>query len=329
MKEVSTPKERAKKFGRVLYDSAYWTIMHDGVEHAGYMAFLGLLSFFPFLVLFVALSGLIDPGVLSAELVKQFQELVPEHIVKVLAPRIDEITSGPPQDVLTVAIIGVLWTASSIVEGTRTILNRVYHVHTPPAYILRRLLSLVQMLIFTGVLTAVMLMLVVGPLVWGGVKMLLHLPPEFFQAQWNYLRYGVSGGMIFIVVAMSYYTLPNIKQLWLRVVPGTLAVMIGWFAAAEVFSLYLQHFNQINLVYGSLAGIIAALVFMYVISVIYIFGAEFNYFLDKAYGFKFEEREKLPQKKPGSSALAEASAKVPAKKKRANPSQKPKTPAKD
>lgn len=282
-----------RKFGKVVYDSVYWTIMHDGVEHAGYMAFLGLLSFFPFLVLFVALSGLIGEASIGAELVEEIGHLLPPDIISVLAPRINEIVSGPPQGLITVAIIGVMWTASSIVEGTRTILNRVYHVHTPPSYIFRRLLSIGQMLVFTALLIIVMSLLVLGPAVWAEVRFILRFEPGFMQFEWSYLRYAISGVILFIIVAISYYTLPNIKQKWLSVVPGTLAVMIGWVGAAEIFSIYLGKFNQLSVVYGGLAGIIAALVFMYIVSMIYIFGAEFNYHVEKAIGHRIVEKEKV------------------------------------
>lgn len=284
------PKLTRQKFGKVLYDSTYWTIMHDGVEHAGYMAFLGLLSFFPFLVLFVALSGFIGQAGISAELVREISDFLPQHIIAVLEPRIMEIISGPPQGLLTVAIIGVCWTASSIVEGTRTILNRVYHVHTPPSYAFRRALSIVQMLVFTGMLIIVMMLLVLGPVFINKVTSRVGFDIAELIARWVFIKYVLSAAILFVIIAMSYYTLPNIRQRWISVVPGTLAVLVGWFGAAEIFSLYLSSFDQLSLVYGSLGGIIAALVFLYVISIIYIFGAEFNYHFEKAIGHKIVEK---------------------------------------
>src|SRR5690606_38793549 len=102
-----------------------------------------------------------------------------------------------------------------------------------------RLLSIAQMLVFTAMLIAVMLLLVVGPVVWNEVSVLFHLPQEEFRLAWGYVRYGVSGALLFLMIAVSYYTLPNIRQRWLAVVPGSLAVVIGWVGAAEIFAIYL------------------------------------------------------------------------------------------
>ena len=121
---------------------AVLTVMHDGIEHAGYLAFLGLLSLFPFLVFLVAIIGLVGQGSTGAAFISAVLKSMPVNLAGALTPRIEEIISGPPQALLTVSILGAIWTASSAVEGIRTVLNRAYHVATPPAYLFRRTLSI-------------------------------------------------------------------------------------------------------------------------------------------------------------------------------------------
>ena len=81
-------------------------------------------------------------------------------MVQALSPRIRGNPSGPPQGLLTVAILGAIWTASSAVEGYRTVLNRACRVATPPAYVWRRLLSIAQTLILSFVVVLAMMVLV-------------------------------------------------------------------------------------------------------------------------------------------------------------------------
>ena len=144
--------------------AAYSTVMeHDGVEHAGYLAFLGLLALFPFLVFLASVIGVIGQGEQGAAFISSILQALPADITAAIKPRILEIISGPPQGLLTISICGAIWTASSAVEGIRTVLNRAYRVHTPPAYPLRRLLSIAQLMLFTSIIIMGMLLVVTLP----------------------------------------------------------------------------------------------------------------------------------------------------------------------
>lgn len=269
--------------GRALVN----TIHHDGIEHAGYLAFLGLLAFFPFLVFLAALAGFFGAGEVGQEFVQILFRQLPPGVTAALRPRVDEIISGPPQGLLTLAIVGAVWTASSAVEGYRTVLNRAYQVATPPAYILRRLLSIGQLLLFTAVVVIAMAFLVAVPLLWD--KAQVWLGSSFLGVTltvegglyWSKMVIGASLGTLFLAVAAMYKLLPNLRLCYFSVMPGAALVVALWLAAAWLFSLYLSNFQQVNLIYGSLGGIIAALLFFYICNVILIYGAEFNYLLSR------------------------------------------------
>lgn len=285
-----------KKIWHCVSRAAYDTVMkHDGIEHAGYLAFLGLLALFPFLVFLVSVVGVIGQGEQGAELISSFLQTMPADITAAIKPRIIEIISGPPQGLLTVSILGAIWTASSAVEGIRTVLNRAYHVTTPPAYWFRRLLSIAQLMLFTFILIIGMLLVVMIPLIlrnieeWTGI----HLSFKATQQLGSILLY-ITIFMLFTAVSFIYYLLPNIKQRLVSVIPGAALVVVLWVGAAYLFTMYLSNFNQVNLIYGSLGGIIAALVFFYICNVIFIFGAELNHQIVEILGLKTVEREISP-----------------------------------
>ena len=267
-------------------------IAHDGVEHAGYLAFLGLLALFPFLVFLVAIAGFIGQGDVGVQFIDLLMGNLPDKAALALKPRIEEINSGPPQGLLTISIVGAIWTASSAVEGLRTTLNRAYHVSTPPAYWLRRLMSIAQLLVFTFIIVVAMLVVVFFPFAVGKLEIFMEFTISSEAAAWWHNRiFMVTSFLLFLVVANLYYILPNIKQTIRAVVPGAVIVVALWLGAANLFSLYLSNFDQVNLIYGSLGGIIATLVFFYIINLIFIFGAEFNYHLVVSSGANIEEKE--------------------------------------
>jgi membrane protein len=267
------------------YQAMINTINHDGIEHAGYMAFLSILSLFPALVFIVAFAGFIGESEAGTKLVQYLLINLPNNISHAIEPRIKEIVSGPPQGFLTLAIVGAIWTASSSVEGLRTILNRVYQVRTPPSYIWRRLLSIIQFLFLAVIIILTMVLLVIIPILWQKIFHLNLNTEIFFDLKifkildpfFNLIRYMLVSITLFLSVSTLYYILPNTKLKWFYVLPGALLVVILWFAGGAIFSIYIKHFRQLNLIYGSLGGVIICLIFFYIINLIFIYGAEFNY----------------------------------------------------
>jgi len=140
-----------------------------------------------------------------------------------------------------------------------------------------------------------MLVLVFLPIVWDKILVFLgkHHMLELAFSLVHRLTL-ISVGILFTAVCAAYYILPNIKQKWHSVVPGAALVTLLWMAAAQLLTWYLSQFNQVNLIYGSLGGIIAALLFFYISNVIFIYGAEFNYLVKKALGEKIEQKQQTP-----------------------------------
>lgn len=279
------------------------TVQHDGIEHAGYLAFLGLLALFPFLVFMVAVIGVIGQGEAGTQFITALLQELPQNLTAALKPRIVEIVSGPPQGLLTVAIIGAVWTASSAVEGVRTVLNRAYRVQTPPAYLLRRSLSVLQLLVFTfitisGLIFSVGLQLILRHISdWLGAELVID------RAYLSRLVFFISLTVLFIGVSFIYYVIPNIQQRVVSVAPGALVAVMGWLGAAYLFTLYLSNFDQVNLIYGSLGSIIAALIFFYICNIIFIFGAELNYQIVHMLGLRLAQREDAAHTAPGGDAI--------------------------
>jgi membrane protein len=287
----------SRKLLSCFYKAGYNTIYHDGFELAGYLAFLGVLALFPFLVFTLALAGFVGEGKAGTEFIHLLTEVLPPDMMKALQPRIAEIMSGPPQGLLTVSILGAIWTSSSAVEGYRTVLNRAYHVLTPPSYIFRRLWSIAQILILSFAIVTAMIMLVVLPIAWDKITMLFGKSTSLSEAMGGQITL-ISIAVMFVVVSFAYFVLPNIRQNFHSVVPGAALVTIMWIGAARLLSLYFSHFQQVNLIYGSLGGFIAALLFFYVSNVIFIYGAEFNYLFKKAIGEKIEQKQAVSATEP-------------------------------
>jgi len=278
------------KTSKCFVNSIVDLINHDGVEHAGYLSFLIMLTFFPFLVFFMATVGFIGNEALGNQLVQIILDSDFANFIDALKPRIIEITSTPPQGLLTIAIVSAIWTASSIFEGLRTILNKAYRVSSSPAYVFRRLLSFVEFIIAVFIIISFLVMLVLLPWLWNYLDSYFHVNDYAFLAifapEGVAFRYIVLIGFGLLLVSFSYYSLPNTKQKLKYTMPGALIVLAGWALFSMLFKYYIANFPSVNVIYGSIAGIIIALLYFYVCSLIYIFGAEMNYQLEKTFWTK-------------------------------------------
>ena len=264
-----------KKIFNCLYKAASKTIDDDGVEHAGYMSFMVLLSIFPFLVFFLALTSFFGASELGDHFIQVLLENLPEKSIDSIRARVNELATTPPQRLLTLAIVGSIWTASSFVEGLRTILNRIYEVKSPPPYIRRRLLSIAQFLIISLLISFAMFLLVIIPIGLGKIPEITKIIAGY-ESTLNFLRYSLILCSLFLGASSLYYIIPNVSVNFMDIVPGAALTVLLWVMSGYLLSTYIVYYNQLSIVYGSLGSIIVTLLFFYVINVIFIYGAAFN-----------------------------------------------------
>lgn len=203
---------------------------------------------------------------------------MPEHSIDSIKNRVKELGCTPPQSLMTLAIVGSIWTASSFVECLRTILNRVYEIKSPPAYIRRRLLSILQFLIISILITFAMFLLIIIPIGLTKVPEITRII-EGYERILNFIRYFLILCSLFIGSSSLYYIIPNVPLKFIDVIPGALLTVFLWVISGYLLSKYIVYYNQLSIVYGSLGSIIVTLIFFYIINMIFIYGAEFNYLL--------------------------------------------------
>ncbi|MFM9889162.1 MAG: YihY/virulence factor BrkB family protein [Rickettsiales bacterium] len=281
-----------QRLASLFYRAARAMGEHHGSEMAGHLTFLSLLALFPYMVLVVALMGVMGQGESGRQFVNFILTQLPPEAVVSVRSRIIEIISGPPSGLLTFAAVGALWTSSSAVDALRAVLNRANEVRRSRPYFSRRLWSVVQLLVFTLLILVVMLVLVFTPVAihavtqFTGIVVPLHLE-HFLVHSFKYF----AALALFLVVASFYYWLPNLRQSFMGVVPGAALVVVAWIGGASGVGYYLTHLSQLTPIYGSLSGFIGTLIFFYVMILIFIFGAEFNHQLALARGVRIVERE--------------------------------------
>jgi len=281
-------KNTVGNFYKICYLSVVDLIKNNGIEHSGYIAFLIIFSLFPIVIFFTFILGLLGETPMGLNFAELFMNSVPNDVAQTLYPRILEIMSAPPVGVISLAFIGIVWTASSSVEGLRTILNRIHRVNKTPTYIFGRILSILHFFLITFTIITGIFSLIILPKIIQKINTIIFGNTYEISFLWNSIRVVSVFSLLFIMICLLYYLIPNKKISFKSIIPGSIITVIGWYYAAKIFTLYLKNFNQFNIIYGSLGGIIISLIFFYIISMIFIFGAEFNYFIKQKQDKKYK-----------------------------------------
>ena len=281
---LNKPIAIIKNFLLCFYKSIEDTIKHDGIEHAGYLAFLLFFSIFPFLFFLMAIMTLIIPESLSELIIISISDSADtsfDNLIYFLKPRIHEITKAPPHSLLTLAVFSAIWTASSIFEAIRTILNKANRVIQTPSYLFRRFISIIEFVVLIFVTILIMFFFGIFPSFISDLATFFHLKDFYyylaFEQETKLLRDTIISLYGFFLILFIYYFLPNKKQIIFNNIPGAILVLFSWNIFTRLFKYYISTFSQLNVIYGSIVGVIIALLYFYFCSIIFIFGAEFNY----------------------------------------------------
>lgn len=288
---ISRALSNSIRLGQAAVQALTSTIRNDGIEHAGYISFLFMLTIFPFLIFFAIVAAILTQLYLAKYLDQTLAEALTDIIlhsswanfITALQPRIVEISTTPPHSFLTLALFSMLWTASSIFEALRSCLNKAFQVKRPPPYIWRRLRSIGQFITVVLIIATMTFILKVWPaitdLIFAKVAVNAHglepwwyVPASVMWAQSNAVRLGLA-----VIVLYLYYVLPDTKQNLRQTLPGTITTVCGWWGFSYLFSYYIRLFSQINLIYGSITSIIICLLYFHICSLIFIYGGELNY----------------------------------------------------
>jgi membrane protein len=99
---------------------------------------------------------------------------------------------------------------------------------------------------------------------------------------WDIAKWPVLILIVSFMISLLYYTTPNVKQPGFRwVTPGGLLAVLGWIVASALFGLYVGNFGSYNKTYGTLGGVIAFLVWLWISNVVILLGAELNAELER------------------------------------------------
>jgi membrane protein len=259
-------------------DAFYTFLADDGWAIASHIALSTLMALFPFLIVLTSLAGFLFG---SRELADQAASLLlqtwPQEVADTLSREIHDVLTKTRGDVVTVGAVLAVYFASNGVEAVRVALNRAYAVIEPRRWYWLRLESIGYTLLAAFTSLAMALLIVLGPLLIEAARHLIPVAVESNARLLNILRYGITITALTVALFILHAWLPAGRRGFLQILPGIVFTLAASMVSGMVFGQYLARFagNYVTM-YAGLASVIIALVFLYFIAAIFVYGGELN-----------------------------------------------------
>ena len=260
---------------KVIFDAVWHFSEDDGWAMASHVALSTLLAIFPFLIFGTALGSFLGADQFATTAVHFIFDTWPDSIAKPISDEVVRVLTIPRGGLLTISVLAAAYFASNGVEALRVSLNRAYRVAESRPWYKTRVASLGFVLAGVLVLAMVSILLVAVPLAVGYAGTYL---PWFNNLLVLLDSWSLAGVFVMLAVGLivSHLWLPDGHRKILDVLPGIILTLIAWSIGAYIFASYLATFANYVSTYAGLASIMIALVFLYIVGVIFIIGAEIN-----------------------------------------------------
>jgi membrane protein len=244
---------------------------------AAALTYYSVLALFPALLALVSLLGLFGQAGKTDQLIGVLSDMGAGSVADTIKGPLQQLTSNSSAGLaLIIGIAGALWSASGYVGAFGRAMNRIYEIREGrPFWKLRPLMIIIT-------LAAVILagLVAIGLVVSGPVARAIGEAVGLGGTAvtiWGIVKWPVLLCLAALVVAILYYATPNIKQPKFRWISlGAVVAIITWVVASALFGLYVSQFSNYNKTYGSLAGVIIFLLWLWITNLALLFGAELN-----------------------------------------------------
>ena len=289
---------------KVVWD-AYWHFTEDdGWAMASHVALSGLLALFPFLIFGTALAGFLGAGDFAQTAIHLMFDTWPADIAQPIASEIQRVLEIPRGGLLTLSVLAAAYFASNGVEAMRISLNRAYRVTETRPWYVTRLASLGYVIVAVVIFAVISILLLAAPVA-------LRFAESKFIFPWvisdltTAANWGLYGTALLLLLGLlaSHKWLPAGRRRLVDILPGVFVTIVAWTGFGLGFAAYLSTFANYAATYAGLASIMIVLIFLYMVGVIFMLGAELNAALLKYRIYSVFSRLRKERRRRGDASL--------------------------
>jgi len=270
-------------------------VKNDVVNRAAELAFWFLLGFFPMLLSVTSIVSMVGSAPRSQGLVIQYLGKVLPSAASQLVRQVLAQTNGGGR--VWFSLIFGLWSSSSATTGLIDALNAIHELKESRPWWKSLLIALILAIAMGVLLTASLIIVMYGPAL---LRQITPSSASFYV--WKIAQWPAAALLLVLALLGLYRFAPDIaEQKWKWLLPGSIVAAVIWIAVSVLFKLYVRHFSNFGLLYGSLGTLIILMVWFYLSGAAILIGGEINATLEDA-----AAKQKVPgAKKHGQRSLAQ------------------------
>jgi membrane protein len=251
---------------------------------AGNLTYKGLFALFPFAVFLLSLLGLFGAPDLLNSLIEQARIVLPNDVVGLLEDQLLSIAGTRAEGAFTagaiVSLLLALWGVSGAFRSVMEAMNVMYEIEEDRPFWKVYGISVFLSLGVAALLITALVLVVFGPGIGGAIADVVGLG-YVFELVWNIVKWPVLIGIVLFAFALVYYFAPAAEQRFRYVSPGSIMAVTMWLLFSLLFRLYVENFGSYSATFGSFAGIIILMLYIYYSSFIMLVGAEMNQVIEE------------------------------------------------
>ena len=255
---------------------------------AAQLAFYFFLALFPALLFLVALISFLPVNGLLDGITSMLARIAPGDVIEIVQDQILKIAHDKNGSLLTLGMLGTIWSMSSGLDAIISTLNEAYDIEEGRPWWQVKATAIGLTLSLAAFIVISMALLIVGPTL---IAAWFNLGPAFTMV-WNVARWPIVFALTAFGIAIIYYYAPDTEQEWIWITPGSVLATFLWIATSVGFKFYVTNFSSYNATYGAIGGVIVLMLWFYVSSLAVLIGAELNAEIEHASPYGKEPGEK-------------------------------------
>jgi membrane protein len=296
--EVEVPV--AENLGLVDFLKLTYKEMNEDhvMAFAGNLTYKGLFAIFPFFTFLLSLLGLFNAEDLVNTMVDKLSSIAPQSATKFIEGQLLSITQSQAASAFTfgaiISILLALWGVSGAFRSVMEAMNVMYEVEEDRPFWKVYGLSIFMSLAVIVLLVGALVLVIFGESIGVRVADFVGLG-SVFATLWSIVQWPVVALVVLFAFALIYYFAPAAKQRFRWISPGSILAFVFWLIFSLLFSLYASMAGSYNETYGSLAGVIILMLYVYYSALIMLVGAEINQVIEWHIPGGKNEGEKIPE----------------------------------
>jgi membrane protein len=265
----------------------------DCLGLAAQLAYYFFLALFPAVLFLLALASFFPLTNFIDDAVRALRPMTPPNVLSFLEEQLRRLSNADSGGILTIGILGAIWSSSAAVVAIIGSLNRAYDIQEGRPWWHVRLTAIGLTIALAFFLLVSFTLIVAGPALAEQLASVFGLGAAFAWT-WTILQWPIAFLLVSTAIGLVYYFAPDAEQEWVWITPGAVVATVLWVLVSLAFKFYVANFANYNAMYGAVGAVIILMLWFYFSGLAILVGAELNAEIEHASPHGKDPGEKVP-----------------------------------